>query len=162
MDVTTLARHVLRTAPASPAAGLEVLLAADGAARVALTLPETLSDVTGSIRTGALVSALHSAGLAAILAACGSQRDAAVLQPVSTSVTVDFRSLAPGRLVGECTLDDEGRVALLCLLAGEADRVRLRTLTEIMDSTGLVSCSGTFRWSIRRRWDGDEHQLNPR
>jgi hypothetical protein len=139
-----------------------VLLAADGAARVAVTLPGTLPDATGSIRTGALVSALHGAGLVAILAACGRLRDAAALQPVSTSATLDFRGPAAGRLVGECTLDDEGRVALACLLTGEAGRVRLRTLTEIMDSTGLVSCSGTFRWSIRRRWDGDEHRLHPR
>ncbi|HEY6794197.1 MAG TPA: hypothetical protein VI248_05905 [Kineosporiaceae bacterium] len=151
MDVTALAEHLLDTDAGAPGPRLQVLHAVDAVARVALTLPDNPADPAGCLRTGALVSLLHGAGMAAILAAGTSGGHAARMMPVGTSVTVDFRALAEGRLVGECCLDDDDRVALRSLLSGEIERVRLRTLTEVVDSTGLVAGSGTFRWSVRAR-----------
>jgi len=153
MDATTLARRLLRIAPADRP-GLEVLHAVDGAARVTLTTPDRRANGLGALHAGELVTILDAAGLAAVLSGCDDEVEATGLTLIGGSATMDFRGLARGRLVGECVLDDEGRGALRRLLSGECGRARLGTLTEVTDDTGAVVASGTFRWSLRCRAPG--------
>jgi acyl-coenzyme A thioesterase PaaI-like protein len=149
MDATALARRLLEAVPANRTAGLEVLYAVDGLSRVALTTPPELTNVIGSLHASGFVALLDATGLAAVIAACRTEQEAETLVPLGASATIDFRAPGRGRLVAECTLDDDGRLALDRLLSGDTERARMGTTTEIMDRTGSVVCSGTFRWNIR-------------
>ena len=148
MDALHLAHRLLTAVPANRTAGVEILHALDGTARVTLTATDSLTTPTGSLHAAGLVALLDATGLAAVLSCCPTETQANTLAPVATSVTVDFRGPGLGPLVAECVLDDEARVGLQELLSGRTGRARLRTTAEITNCTGDVVCSGTFRWSV--------------
>ena len=164
MDVTATARRLLESVPAHRTAGIQVLLAADGVARLTLTAPGCLSTSAtgeGSLHVGGLVTLLDATGLAAVIASCTSDAEVDDLVPLGASATLDFRAPGRGRLVCECTMDDDARVALRRVLAGEIPRARIGTLSEIVDGTGAVICSGTFRWNVRARRQGPDGAPTP-
>ena len=154
MDVTATARRLLESVPAHRTAGIQVLLAADGVARLTMTVPGCLATAEGSLHVGGLVTLLDATGLAAVIASCAGEDEVDDLLPLGTSVTLDLRAPGRGRLVCECTMDDDARTALRRVLAGEIPRARIGTLSEIIDGTGAVICSGTFRWNVRTRRQG--------
>jgi acyl-coenzyme A thioesterase PaaI-like protein len=150
MDATGLARQLLEPIPAHATARLEVLEAADGAARVALTTPPTLTNVIGSPHASGLITLVDAAGLAAIIAACRSDRDMDGVLPLGAAASLEFLSPAGGRLVAAYRLTPLVREALELLFSGEENRIRLRTDAEILDEAGAVVCRGSMEWSVRR------------
>lgn len=151
MDMTALARSLLDPIPAHRTTGIEVLRAGNGAAEVAMVAPPALTNVIGSLHSSGLVTLIDAAGLAAIIAACETDDDMAGVVPLGASASLEFLAPARGRLVASCRLSPEADRALRRLLAGESDRARISTVTEVRDVTGVVVCRGTFVWSIRRR-----------
>lgn len=149
MDATHVAQHLLDGVPANRLTGIEVLEAADGAARVALTRPEPVTNGLGTLHLSGLVALLDATGLAALIAGCRTEQEALSLVPLGVSATLDFRVPARDGLVGECTLDAPARAAICGLLAGCDARVRIGTLIEIRDHRGEVVGSGTLRWNVR-------------
>jgi acyl-coenzyme A thioesterase PaaI-like protein len=69
VDATVLARRLLEPIPANRTAGIEVLYAADETGRVAVTTPESMTNVIGSLHASGLVALQDAAGLAAVIGA---------------------------------------------------------------------------------------------
>jgi acyl-coenzyme A thioesterase PaaI-like protein len=150
MDLTFRARDLIEPVPAHRTAGIKVLLAADGAAEVAMATPPGLLNVIGSLHSSGLTALADAAGLAAIIAAGSTQREVDSVLPLGVAATMRFLSPARGRLLARCTLSEEARQALSLLLSGQQDRIRAATVAVITDESGTLVCEGTFQWSIRR------------
>ncbi|MET7617777.1 DUF4442 domain-containing protein [Streptomyces sp. NPDC005408] len=153
MDVTPLARSLLDPIPAHRTAGIEVLRAADGAAEVALSTPEALTNVIGSLHSSGLITLIDAAGLAAMIGAVEDEKEFHGIVPLGAVATMEFLAPARGRLVASCRLTEQALRALRPVLAGAALRARLSTHTEVVDSTGVLVCRGGFDWSVRRTPD---------
>ncbi|MEV6787332.1 DUF4442 domain-containing protein [Streptomyces sp. NPDC051098] len=150
MDATQLARSLLEPVPAHRTAGLEVLSAADGAAELALTTPEALTNVIGSLHSSGLITLVDPAGLAAMIAAAEKPDEFAGVVPLGAVASMEFLAPARGRLTAGCRLDDQALLALRPVLSGASARARLTTRAEIVDASGEVVCRGRFEWSVRR------------
>ncbi|WP_328934802.1 MULTISPECIES: DUF4442 domain-containing protein [unclassified Streptomyces] len=150
MDVTALARTLLEPVPAHRTVGIQVVRAADGEAEITAEVPESLTNVIGSLHSSGLVALLDAAGLGAIIAASETPGDFDGVVPLGTSATLEFLAPARGRLRAVCHLAPEAYAALGPLLSAKTDRVRFSTHAEITDTTGDVVCRGTFNWSVRR------------
>jgi acyl-coenzyme A thioesterase PaaI-like protein len=151
MDVTALARSLLEPIPAHRTAGIEVLLAVDGASEVMLVTASALTNVIGALHSSGLITLIDAAGLAAIIAACDAEDDFQGVVPLGSAASLDFRAPARGRLVASCRLSQEARLALRPVLSRDGDRARITTVADVVDDAGVLVCRGTFEWSIRRR-----------
>ncbi|MET0451631.1 MAG: DUF4442 domain-containing protein [Mycobacterium sp.] len=147
--MTRVARQLLEPIPAHRTAGIEVVRAADGAAEIAATTPEGLTNVIGSLHSSGLVALLDAAGLGAIIAD-NPEPDMAGILPLGWAATLEFLAPARGRLVATCRLAAQEREALAMLWSGEQERVRLSTSAEVTDAGGRLVCRGTFHWSVQR------------
>ncbi|WP_328682779.1 DUF4442 domain-containing protein [Streptomyces sp. NBC_00322] len=150
MDVTPLARALLDPVPAHRTAGIEVLRAADGVAEVALSTPQALTNVIGSLHSSGLITLIDAAGLAAIIGAAEDEKEFHGVVPLGAAAAMDFLAPARGRLVASCRLDEQALRELRPVLVGAALRARFTTDAEVVDSTGVLVCRGSFDWSVRR------------
>jgi acyl-coenzyme A thioesterase PaaI-like protein len=150
MDVTALARSLIEPVPAHRTAGIEVMRAVDGTSEVALSTPQTMINVIGSLHSSGLMALVDAAGLAAIIAACDTEDEFRGVTPLGAAASLEFRAPARGRLVASCHLDPAARKALRAVLAGDSDRTRITTVADVADSAGVLACRGMFEWSIRR------------
>ena len=151
MDVTALARTLLEPVPAHRTVGIQVVRAADGEAEITAEVPESLTNVIGSLHSSGLIALLDAAGLGAIIAASETPGDFDGVVPLGASAALEFLAPARGRLRAVCHLDLEAYAALGPLLSAKTDRAHFSTHAEITDATGDVVCRGTFNWSVRRR-----------
>jgi hypothetical protein len=69
---------------------------------------------------------------------------------LGAAASLDFRAPARGRLVAPFRLSPQTLAALRPVLSGQADRTRITTVAQVVDSAGVMVCRGTFQWSIRR------------
>ena len=150
MDATDLARSLLDEVPAHASFGIEVVRAVDGCAEVALLTLPAMTNVIGSLHSSGLIALADAAGLAAIIAASQDEEQYRGVLPLGASAALDFRSPARGRLVARCELGSQGAAAVRQLLIGATERVRISTTADIRDEAGVLTCRGTFSWSIRR------------
>jgi acyl-coenzyme A thioesterase PaaI-like protein len=150
MDATALARSLLEPIPAHRTAGIEVLRAVDGTSEVALSTPPALLNVIGSLHSSGLMALVDAAGLAAIIAASDAEHEFHGVTPLGAAAAVEFRAPARGRLVASCQLDPGARQAVRTLLAGDTERARITTVADVTDAAGVLTCRGTFEWSLRR------------
>ncbi|MFE6553426.1 DUF4442 domain-containing protein [Streptomyces sp. NPDC057746] len=152
--MTALARTLLESVPAHRTARIEVVRAVDGEAELACDTPAELTNVIGSLHSGGLIALLDAAGLAALIASGPHAGALERIVPLGTAAAAEFLAPARGRLSAGCRLDDQARIALEPLWAGETDRVRISTWAEITDAAGRVVCRGRFDWSVRRTPSG--------
>lgn len=150
MDMTALARSLIEPVPAHRTAGIRVLRAAAGTATVAMDTPVELANVIASLHSSGLIALIDAAGLAAIIAGSDAPADVEGVLPLGRSAALEFRAPARGRLVATCSLNEDARASLADLFARRADRVRFATVTDVMDASSTVVCTGEFRWTVRR------------
>ena len=150
MDATALARELIEPIPVNALHGLTVRAAADGAATVELQVGPTLGNAIGSLAASGLIAMVDAAGLAAIIATAERPEELRDVSPLGSDADLTFFAPARGRLRAHCALDQPALDAVRRLLAGEADRAAVLTLTEITDEQRTVVCTGRFRWRIRR------------
>ena len=150
MDATELAHTLLDPVPAHRTCGIEVLRAADGESRLALSTPPEMTNVIGSLHSSGLIALADAAGLAALIAAGDGAEDFGGVVPLGVAAAMEFLAPARGRIVATCRLEEPALRAMRSVLSRQTDRARLSTVAEITDAAGTPVCRGRFDWSVRR------------
>jgi acyl-coenzyme A thioesterase PaaI-like protein len=151
VDATSLAANMLESVPANATLRLRVTRAVDGVGEVELDGRPDLGNVIGALHSSGLVGLVDATCLAAVIS--GAQHPAQLdgVLPLGATAHLEFRAPARGRLLGRCELGSDDLETLRAVYTDRTSRGRLTTTTDVLDTSGVAVCRGTFTWSIKRR-----------